>query len=437
MKKSVVFVSLLLGLQIILFAQLIPSGFTSGTPEDAGMSSLRLQMASELIDQYIAEGKLPGGVFMAARYGQVVFFKTAGNRSTDAETPYKEDDIFRIASMTKAVTTVAIMQLYEDGKIGLDDPIHKYLKAFDKQPVLDKFNEKDSSWTTIPALSPVTIRQLLTHTSGITYGEFNPGKIMAVYMKNNVVGGGLYHSTSTSQEFIDRLGKTPLVFQPGERYMYGLNMDVLGRIVEVVSGLKLEDYFRQNIFEPLGMEDTWFYLPKEKHTRLVPVYTVNREGEFFIAGSEDAVGSEINYPLMERHDFYAGGGGLSSTATDYARFIQALANYGILNGRRILSRKTIEMMTSDQMIRLNEQGKGMSNRPGETMCLGFSLIKPEGNGINSKSPGTYEWGGYFNTKFFIDPQEQLIFSGMTQIAPFPYNEFWDRLYAIIYSAIED
>ena len=331
MKKSFVFVSLFLGLQIMLLAQKVPHGFASGTPENAGMSSLRLQMASELIDQYIEEGKLPGGVFMAARHGQVVFYKTAGNRSTNPETPYREDDIFRIASMTKAVTTVAIMQLYEDGKIGLDDPAHKYLKAFEKQPVLNKFNEKDSTYTTVPAQSPVTIRHLLTHTSGIPYAEFNPGKIMAVYMKNNVVGGGLYHPSWTLEEFIDRLGRTPLAFQPGERYIYGLNMDVLGRIIEVVSGLKLEDYFRQNIFEPLGMEDTWFYLPKEKHAQLVPVYTVNREGEIIIAGSGNAVGSEINYPLMERRDFYAGGGGLSSTAADYARFIQALANYGTFN----------------------------------------------------------------------------------------------------------
>lgn len=437
MKNSVVFVSLFLGLQIILFAQQVPQGFASGIPEDAGMSSLRLQMASELIDQYIEEGKLPGGVFMAARYGQVVFYKTAGKRSTEPEAPYREDDIFRIASMTKAVTTVAIMQLYEDGKIGLDDPVHKYLKAFEKQPVLDKFNEKDSTYTTVPAQTPVTIRHLLTHTSGIPYGEFNPGKIMAVYMKNNVLGGGLNHLTWTSEEFIDRLGRTPLVFQPGERYMYGLNMDVLGRIVEVVSDQKLEDYFRQNIFEPLGMNDTWFYLPEDKHDRLVPVYTINREGTFYIAEEGNAVGSEINYPLLERRDFYAGGGGLVSTATDYARFIQALANFGTFNGQRILSRKTIEMMTSDQMIRLNEQGKGMSSRPGVTMCLGFSLLNPEANGINSKSPGTYEWSGYFNTRFFIDPHEQLIFSGMTQVAPFPHNEFWDRLYAIIYSAIED
>jgi CubicO group peptidase (beta-lactamase class C family) len=437
MKKFVVLVFLLLGLQIILFGQKAPSGFTSGTPEDAGMSSLRLQMASELIDQYIEEGKLPGGVFLVARYGQVVLFKSAGSRTNTKKVPYRDDDIFRIASMTKAVTTVAIMQLYEDGKIGLDDPVHKYLKAFDKQSVLDKFNEKDSTWTTIPVLSPVTIRQLLTHTSGITYGEFNPGKIMAVYMKNNVLGGGLNHPNWTSEEFIDRLGRTPLVFQPGERYMYGLNMDVLGRIIEVVSGQKLEDYFRQNIFEPLGMNDTWFYLPEEKHDRLVPVYTINQEGTFYIVEEGSAVGTEINYPLMDRRDFYAGGGGLVSTATDYARFIQALANFGTFNGQRILSRKTIDMMTSDQMIRLNEQGKGMSNRPGVTMCLGFSLLKPEANGINSKSPGTYEWSGYFNTRFFIDPHEQLIFSGMTQVAPFPHNEFWDRLFAIIYSAIED
>ncbi|MFZ5429373.1 MAG: serine hydrolase domain-containing protein [Bacteroidota bacterium] len=435
--RKILFLLWISGWVLLTGAQNAGNGFLTGQPEDAGMSSMRLQKAGELIDQYIADGKLPGGVFMAVRYGQVVFLKAAGNRSVDPPAPYRENDIFRIASMTKAVTSVAIMQLYEDGRLGIDDPVYKYLPSFEKQTVLDKFNEKDSTWTTVPVKSPVTIRHLLTHTSGITYGEFNRGKIMAVYQKNNVLNAGLSHAEWTSEEFIDRLGKTPLVFQPGERYLYGLNMDVMGRIVEVVSGETLQDYFRKNIFEPLGMEDTWFYLPADRHDRLVPVYTVNREGQIVQADASNAMGADINYPLREERPFYAGGGGLASTAKDYARFIQALVNEGVFNGSRILSRKTIEMMTSDQMILLNKEGKGISSRPGETFCLGFSLLTEEGNGINSKSPGTYEWGGYFNTKFFIDPYEHMVFTAMTQIAPFPNEEFWGKLYAILYSAIED
>ena len=420
-----------------LFAQVQKKGFTAESAAGVGMLSHRLQMASELIDRYVDEGKLPGGVFLAARYGQIVFQKTAGYRSDSLRAPYREDDIFRIASMTKAVTTIAILQLYEDGLLGIDDPVHQYIPEFRNQKVLESFNPVDSSYTTVDAKRPVTIRHLLTHTSGISYGEFSPGSNMAIYQKYDLLNRGLNHASESNAAFMARLAAAPLMFHPGEQYAYGLNMDVLGRIVEVVSKKNLQAYFKSRIFDPLGMNDTWFYLPADRHHRLVPVYTVNQNGEIIQASSDDAPGSDINFPIQQEHDFYAGGGGLVSTAYDYALFVQALLNNGNLNGVRILGRKAIEMMTSDQMIALNRLGKGMSNRPGESMGFGLALVLEDGQAIGSNSPGTYAWSGYFNTRFFVDPAEGLIFVGMTQIAPFPYGSFWNRLYAILYSAIEE
>ena len=436
MRFKLITLGLLIIFQLQTFAQHTADVLTEGSPALVGVSEKRLQLLDQFIQDYVNKGFIPGGVFLVARDNQIVYNKTFGFRSTDKKLPYKKDDIFRICSMTKAVTTTAIMQLYEEGKLGLDDAVQDYIPAFKKTQVLDTFNEKDSTYTTVPVKSPITLRQLLTHTSGIAYGDFYPGKIMAVYKKNNMLGVGLSHPTWNTEEFINRLAAVPLAFQPGDHYMYGLNMDVLGRVIEVVSGEKLSDYFRKHIFEPLGMKDTYFYLPKEKQSRLVPIYgyDANKNLQMLI---NDPLASNIDYPKNTDIGHYAGGGGLSSTAMDYAIFIQALINNGIYNGKRILSRKTIEVMTADQMITLNQQGKGMSNRPGETFCLGFGLRTDQGKGISSKSPGTYEWSGYYTTKFWIDPKEDLIFVGMMQIHNFQHGEFWDRVTAILYSSIEE
>lgn len=436
MKTRIIACILLVLFQLPLLAQQSSASLKEGPASLAGMSEKRLQLVDQLIQDYVNKGFIPGGVFLIARDNQLVYNKTFGIKNTETKAPYKKDDIFRICSMTKAITTVAIMQLYEQGKLGIDDPVQDYIQAFKKTQVLDTFNEKDSSYTTVPVKSPITLRQLLTHTSGIAYGDFFPGKIQAVYAKHSMLGVGLSHDSWTTEEFINRLAEVPLVFQPGDHFMYGLNMDVLGRVIEVVSGEKLSDYFRKHIFEPLGMKDTYFYLPKEKQARLVPIYGYNAEGKFEILKQAGLAGN-IDYPKNADNGHYAGGGGLASTALDYALFIQALVNNGKLNNQQILGRKTIEMMTSDQMISLNKQGKGISQKPGETFCLGFSLLTPEGNGINSKSPGTYEWGGYYTTKFFIDPKEDLIFVGMMQIHNFRNGEFYDRLTALLYGAIED
>jgi len=436
MKTRIIAFILLVLFQLPLLAQHSTDVLKDGPAGMVGMSEKRLQLLDQFIQDYVNKGFIPGGVFLIARDNQIVYNKTFGFRSSDSKIPYKKDDIFRICSMTKAITTVAIMQLYEQGKLGIDDAVQDYIPAFRKTEVIDTFNDKDSSYTTVPVKSPITLRQLLTHTSGIAYGDFYPGKIQAVYKKFDMLGVGLSHKSWTTEEFINRLAEVPLAFQPGDHFMYGLNMDVLGRVIEVASGEKLNDYFRKHIFELIGMKDTYFYLPKEKQARLVPIYGYdeNNKLENIV---QAGLASDIDYPKNTDIGHYAGGGGLSSTALDYAIFLQTLQNNGIYNNQRILSRKTIEMMTSDQMISLNHQGKGYSTRPGETFCLGFSLLTEEGNGINSKSPGTYEWGGYFTTKFFTDPKEDLVFVGMMQISGFQHGEFWDRVTAILYSAIED
>ncbi len=435
MKRQLLAFFVFIAISFPTFAQNAIGGLMEGQPAEVGMSAERLALLDEHIQKYVAEGTMPGGVFLVARKGKIVYYKNFGHTSLDKKEAYQKDDIFRLASMTKAVTTVSIMQLFEQGKLGLDDPILYYIPGFAKTQVLDTFNPADSSYTTVPVERPVTIRHLLTHSSGIAYGAFNPGKIQAIYEKNNANQFGLSHPTMTTAQMAEQIAKAPLIYQPGTQYMYGLNMEILGRIVEVVSGMPLNQYFRKNIFDPIGMDDTYFYLPKNKHNRVVPIYTYNEQKQMVMA--DNSFGLDPNYPMLADNNHYAGGGGLSGTTMDYAKFIQILCNGGTYNGIRLLGRKTIDVMTSDQLIRQNENGKGFSKKPGLTYGLGFSLKTAEGQAINPKSPGTFEWGGAFNTKFFIDPAEELTFVGMTQIIPFVRPDFWDRFYAIIYGAIEE
>lgn len=428
---KLLFLSLLFLIQIHLVGQtLLP-----GVPEKVGISTEKLKMIDAMAQKYIQEEKFPGGVILVARRGSIVYYKSFGYRTPEKRAPYKNDDIFRIASMSKAITTVGIMQLYEQGMLDLDDPVAKYIPAFKKTQVLNTFNSNDSTFTTVPVKNPITLIHLLTHTSGITYGSYNL-EIKLIFKKLGLVNVGVSNPHWTTEQFINQLALAPLAFQPGEKYSYGLNMDVLGRVIEVVSGQSFANYLRKNIFDPLRMDDTWFYLPVEKRDRLVPCYAHDKDDKLYITNNADLI-PMMDYPKMNDNNHYAGGGGLSSTAMDYARFIQALLNGGKLDGKRILSPRTIEMMTSDQMITLNTKGNGFSQIPGYTYCLGFSLITNDAAGMCLKSPGTYEWGGGLYTKFFIDPKEELIFVGMSNITPTHYGYFWDRIIALVYGAIED
>jgi len=378
----------------------------------------------------MADQKVPGGSFLIAKEGKIIYHKQFGYRTSKQETPYAPGDIYRLASMTKAVTCVAVMQLWEQNKIGLDDPVYQYIPAFKDQVVLDTFDPADSSYTTVPVEKPVTIRNLLTHTSGIVYGSFNPGKLMAVYEKFDM-NVGFSHETWSTEEWINRLAKVPLAHQPGAQWSYGLSMDVLGRVIEVASGLPLDEYFQKNIFDKAGMDDTHFYLPEEKFERLFTVYT--KVQNKLITIEELGMPQRTSYPKEGPRNFFAGGAGLSATTLDYARFIQTLVS----GGGNLLGEKALAEMTADQLPKVITDYKPSPYRTDGSFALGFTLYQDKETKKSPKSPGTYEWGGYFNTKFFIDPAEQMVFVGMTQIVPFNENIFWEDLYKLIYASIQE
>ena len=385
------------------------------------------------VDQYIQEhvnsGKIPGGTFYITHRGNVIYHKSFGEKYPGVN--YDNNDIYRIASMTKALTTVAILQLYERGKLKLDDPIEKYIPAFAETAVLDKVNPVDSSYTTIPKSTSITVRHLLTHTSGIYYGQFEGGDRQIAHIKSGIDGFGIAIPKITTMEIANMIARAPLAHQPGTQWTYGLNMDVLGAIVEVISGESLDDYFQTNIIQKVGMTNTGFNLPESKHKEIVPLYTYEENGQLKIDKTDIWM-----FPAGPDEDGHFGGGGMASTAEDYGKFIQALMNKGVGENGRILSRHTIELMTTDQIGHLTMQGKGMSSVPGLSFCLGHALVTPLGAGYGPHKPGTYSWGGYFNSKWWVDEEEELTFVGMTNVLPFPYPEFWDKLYPIIYATLD-
>lgn len=392
---------------------------------ELGFSPTFEQDMNDYISEAVADKIIPGGTFLIAKEGHIVYQNSFG---TAGDNPYQKDDIYRLASMTKAVTSVAMMQLVEQGKVNLDDPVYKYIPAFKDQVVLNEFDPTDSSYTTVPVDQPVTIRHLMTHTSGIVYGSFNPGKLMAVYDQFDM-NVGFSHPTWSTEEFINRLAEVPLAHQPGDRFSYGLSMDVMGRVIEVVSEMKLNEYFKQNIFDVVGMEDTYFYLPEEKFNRLTPVM-VKVRGKYM---SADQIGmsSSTNYPTQGPRDFFAGGAGLSGTIMDYTKFIQTLVE----GGGELLGAEAMAEMTRDQLPEIINDYENYRKGPDGSFALGFQLYQDKPTKKSPKSPGTYEWGGYFNTKFFVDPSEQMVFVGMTQISGFNQNSFWNEMYEMIYKAL--
>lgn len=398
---------------------------------DVGISEERLAQVDEYIEENIQNGVIPGGTFYIARKGAVIYNKAHGKRNIETGLDQKRDDIFRLASMTKALTSVAILQLYEDGLLQLDDPVSKYLPEFKSMSVLKGFSEETQSFETEPAKQEITIRHLLTHTSGIYYGSFVDGIYKASYEKHGIAELGLYAPDLTTIEMARKIAKAPLMHEPGTQWTYGLNMDVLGAVVEIITKKKLSLIFLTEIFYPLGMHHSHFYLPQAKYSMLTPVYTYDDTGNLMIIKDDN-----MNYPIFLNKGHYAGGGGLSGTAAGYGKFLQALLNDGEYNGKRILNKSTVELMKSNQLADLNAKQKGMSKIPGLSFCLGSALITPEGKGISPHSPGTFSWSGYFNTKWWVDPKEELVFVGLTNILPFPHPEFWDKLYTIIYSSLE-
>lgn len=417
-----------------LFAQSLPpqfknygSSFKESKPENVGMSSDRLNRVDNLVQEYIQKKWIPGAVVLVARKGEIVYHKAFGISGISNNQAMRKDDIFRIMSMTKPIVSTALMMLYEEGKFVLDDPLHKYIPEFKKPLVLKTFNEKDSTYTTEPAKSEITIRQILAHTSGIVYGFTDPKKYGAILAKAKVPE---YASTYkiTIGDRMKILAKLPLAHNPGEKWTYGLNTDVAGYLVEVLSGMSLSDFCEKRIFQPLGMSDTHFFRPESDEARLVKTYSENKEGVMELNLDQQKL---VEYPTRGAKTYFSGGSGLTSTAMDYLKFCQMILNGGEFNSSRLLSRKTVELMATNQ---IGELGVGWSQ---EKFGLGFSVTPPQNTYKRLSSVGNLAWGGALQTHFWIDPKEGLIGIMMMQILPFTHSEIFEKFDNIVYQSIVD
>jgi len=385
----------------------------------AGFTPARLARIDAWVQQLVDDRKIPGAVVMITRDGAVAYYKAFGFRDMGTRVPQQRDDIFRIASQTKAITSSAVMMLWEEGRFGLDDPVGKYLPAFKDQSILTKFNAADSTFESKPTRRRITIRQLLTHTSGLDYADIGSDEFKAIYAKAGITALG--HEGDELAPAIDRLGKLPLKQEPGERFTYSLSIDVLGRLVEVVSGMPLDRFFRTRILDPLGMHDTYFAIPAAKRDRLSTLHVV-RDGKL-VASHEKEGGIHADFPARPV-SYFSGGGGLSSTTADYARFLQMILNHGELNGVRLLGRKTVDLMLTNQLGAL---------RP--AFGLGFELEIPETDYRSPLTVGSFSWGGAFNTTYWADPKERLIGLIFTNT----YGEtigLGDSFKVLVYSALK-
>lgn len=416
MKKT--FLLFCVFIQTIILAQ----NLETATPESVGMSSTRLKRIDATLNEYIEKGRIPGAVALIMRDGKLVYYESFGYENIETKTKLSKDVIVRAASQTKAITSTAVMSLYEEGKFLLDEPISKYIPAFKSPMVLDKFNEADSSFTTIPAKREITIRDLLSHTSGISYAGIGTKEANAIYAKNKI-SNGLGTPNLKLADFVNDLAKMPLMHQPGERWTYGLNTDILGYFVELVSGKPLDVFFQERIFAPLGMTDTYFYLPESKYNRLAMLYAEDKERHIIKAA--DAV---QNFP-KQKGIFFSGGGGLSTTALDYAQFLQTILNGGSLNGKEILSPAIVKLMTTNQI------GDLTVNNGNKKFGLGFSLVTAKEATRLPLSDGNYEWGGIFGTSYWVDPKENLIGIILTQKYPNSYNDLTEKFKVLVYQSL--
>jgi CubicO group peptidase (beta-lactamase class C family) len=383
-------------------------------------SKERLLRIDKMLQQGIDSGWIAGAVGFIARDGRIVYDKSFGVSDVEAKTAMHTDNIFRIASQTKAITSVAVMMLFEEGKFLLDDPISKYIPEFANPTVLEKFNKKDTTFSTVKANREITIRDLLTHTSGIDYAGIGSENMKAIYAKSGIPTGFVSEKIILDDK-IRKLGKLPLVHQPGERFTYGLNVDVLGYLVEILSGESLDSYFHKHIFEPLGMNDTYFYIPSSKQNRLVKVSVEDKNHHLV-----NATDSFVNYPLANG-TYFSGGAGLSSTVKDYAIFLQMMLDKGEYNGKRLLARRTVELMTSNQI--------GDLNLDKDKFGLGFEITTRSGQAKLGISEGSFSWGGYFATTYWADPKERLVCLLFLQQSPLTHSEIPDKFRAMVYQAI--
>ena len=403
-------------LWLVLLAPIAAQGLRTGTPESVGMSGERLARIRPAMQAMVDAKELPGVETLIARRGVVVHHERVGVTTENA--------LFRMASMTKPVTSVAIMTLLEDGKLLTSDPVSRFIPAFKEMRVLAPAESGSSGDDvgTVPARRQITIDDLLTHTSGLVYGFMDRGPVGEMYKKSGVCDAFCAPPITLAAN-IDLLARQPLKFQPGAAYEYSLSIDVLGRVVEVASGMSLDEFFRRRIFEPLGMHDTYFSVPSDKVARLAPLYSMDK-------GSLVRAAEQGNF---EHVTYFSGGAGLVSTARDYVRFAQMLLNGGELDGVRLLSRKTVELMTASHTIDISPSAVSS----GYGFGYGFSVRESLGLSSRIGSEGMYTWSGIFGTYFWVDPKEQLVAVLMLQLLPRPDERAREVFTALTYAAIDN
>ena len=403
---------------------------TDATPESVGMSSERIARMDNIFQNAINNKEVPGVAAIVVRNGIIIYHKAFGMADNQSNRALKKDDIFRIASMSKAITSTAVMMLWEEGKFQLDDPISKYIPEFKNPTLLKSFTFRDTTFTTEPAKKEITIRHLLSHTSGLGYGAIDGDeRFKAMYKKAGITD--LFTTESIKiGESVKKLAKLPLHHNPGEKYTYCEGLDVLGYFIEIVSGMPFDEFLRKRILDPLSMNDTYFYLPDSKASRLVSVQRPDKDGNW---EKYPTTFYDPEYPIKGAKTFFSGGAGLSSTAKDYATFLQMYLNGGELGGKRFLSRTTIDAILA------NQTGTLFGGENGDSFFgLAYSVLRASGEdkgGIGSE--GSFTWGGYFNTNYFGDPKEKIIGVIMKQTQQTKGDNLNNLFRQIIYQSIDD
>ncbi|MEN3378330.1 MAG: hypothetical protein V7604_3685 [Hyphomicrobiales bacterium] len=419
LKSLFVSIAFLFAFAASVFAQELPTA----KPADVGLSAERLERITQWLRDDSQKGTIPGAVVMIVRNGKVAYFESIGALDPQTKAPMRKDAIFRIYSMSKPITTVAVMMLYEQGKITLDEPIAKYIPAFKdmKVGVETKGEDGKPKLELTDAKKPITIQDLLRHTSGITYGFFGDLLVKKAYLEANV-----YQGDYDNAEFAERIAKLPLAFQPGTTWDYSNSTDILGRLVEVVSGKPLLQFEKENILDPLGMIDTSFYVADSaKHARVAEPFQNDRNF---------GAGTDFNDPRLARK-WESGGGGMVSTVTDYSRFLMMLRNGGTLDGKRYLGPKTLAYMMSDHLGATIVPGPYYLPGPGYGFGLGFAVRKETGLATTAGTAGDYNWGGAGGTYFWVDPKEDMFVVYAMQ-SPSQRVHYRQVLRDMVYGAIE-
>jgi len=422
---SLVFTFLLVG------SSLQAQSLSIAEPESVGLSSKRLDRLTETLQKYVDEGRLAGAVTIVARRGKIAYLEAVGKRDIEAGDPMKDDSIFRIASQTKALVSVGVMILQEEGKLLITDPIGKYLPEFMETTVAQP--NGNGGYDVVAARRPITIQQLLTHTAGISYGS---GLAGAAWDEAGITGWYFANRDETVGDVMARLAALPLDAHPGEKWIYGFNTDILGAMIEKITNQTLADFLEDRIFDPLGMDNTHFFLPENKIDRLATVYSSIDGGGIERSPSPGHMVGQGRYIDGPQKSF-SGGAGLLSTAGDYATFLQMLLNKGELDGARILSRKSVDLMIVDHVGDVERSPMGSLFSEGHGFGLGFSIVEnPSALGLPA-SVGEFAWAGAYHSVYWVDPAEEMVVVYLTQLIPAQNIDDHGKVRALIHQAIID